>query len=139
MKTETSFTYGIDTNILVYAFDSRDLHKKRIATKTLKDAFAGKYRLIFTNQVLAEFAVVAKNKLDPALTIDDIDKFFNIIKVNPYCKIINYTQENIVQASSLQGPFWDSLIAVTIGDQAIILTENTKHFKNARVQNPFKT
>ncbi len=53
---------AIDTNILVYAFDSAYPVKRQICKKIIEDIFIGKKSGAVTNQILAEFAIATTMK-----------------------------------------------------------------------------
>jgi len=60
----------IDTNVLVYAYDSGDLRKSRIARDLLLEALSG--QITTSTQVLAEFAATLLHKLSPPARAADV-------------------------------------------------------------------
>jgi predicted nucleic acid-binding protein len=53
----------LDTSVLVWAFDSSDPRKQRIAANLVRDAVTGK--VVISNQVLAEFAAILLHRRQP--------------------------------------------------------------------------
>ena len=51
----------VDTNVLLYAYDSGDQRKGRIARDLLLQALSGK--IVISTQVLAEFAATLLHKM----------------------------------------------------------------------------
>ena len=130
----------VDTNILIYCFDSSDTKKKNDAFLLIKKLISEK-TLCFSNQILAEFAIVStkKLKLDSETARKIIDDLFQA------AHIYNYTEKTILSALDISKKdnisFWDALIVATMLENkiTIIYTENTKDFlkcKQISVINP---
>ncbi len=60
----------LDTNVLVYAYDSSDRRKQRAAQDLVRRALAGE--IVISAQVLAEFAVTLLHKISPAASPEDV-------------------------------------------------------------------
>ena len=60
----------LDTNVLVYAYQTNDPGKQRIARQLLSRAVAGEFTI--STQVLAEFATTLLHKLQPPLSIEEV-------------------------------------------------------------------
>jgi len=60
----------LDTNVVVYAFDTGNQNKQRISRELLKNAIAGK--AVISTQVLAEFASALLHKISPPQTADAV-------------------------------------------------------------------
>jgi predicted nucleic acid-binding protein len=60
----------LDTNVLVYAYQTSDPGKQRIARQLLSRAVAGEFTI--STQVLAEFATTLLHKLQPPLSIEEV-------------------------------------------------------------------
>lgn len=60
----------LDTNILVYAYQTSDRAKQQIARQLVLRAVAGEFTI--STQVLAEFASTLLHKLKPPLTVDHV-------------------------------------------------------------------
>jgi predicted nucleic acid-binding protein len=55
----------LDTNVLVYAYDSGDARKRQIAQNLIRRALTGD--IVFSTQVLAEFSATLLQKVSPAV------------------------------------------------------------------------
>lgn len=60
----------LDTNVLVYAYDTGDVVKRDIARALLRQALAGE--MMISSQVLAEFSVTLIHKISPAASAEDL-------------------------------------------------------------------
>ena len=60
----------LDTNVLVYAYQTSDPGKQRIARQLLSRAVAGEFTI--STQVLAEFASTLLHKLEPPLSVEEV-------------------------------------------------------------------
>jgi predicted nucleic acid-binding protein len=131
----------IDTNILVYQMDRRNLKKRNTCRKLVREAAANGEAVIST-QVLQEFFVVATKKLglDPIITKSIMHTFENM-------EVVTIGKDSISEAidASIQYrlSFWDALI-LTAAENAkceILYSEdlNEGHvMRNVRIVNPLK-
>jgi predicted nucleic acid-binding protein len=55
----------LDTNILVYAYDGRDVKKQEVAQGLVRRALTGE--IVISTQVLAEFSATLLHKISPAV------------------------------------------------------------------------
>lgn len=129
MSAEKAF---VDTNILVYAYDKDAGKKHLISKKIIEECITGARELYLSNQILAEFANVAANKLPNPPAKEEINSI--IVKINKISnwKKINYSTKTVESALQENGKdFWDKLIAATMKENNVftIYTENTKDFK----------
>ena len=124
----------IDTNVLVYAYDTAD-EKKHIRAKSLLAlCWQNKKRYAVTLQNLAEFFSVVTIKkpksISPVLASQIIDDILSY----PQWKTAHYSTHTLQHAIHLQREtkihFWDTLIAAVMFEQGIthIFTENVAHF-----------
>ncbi|HTW58303.1 MAG TPA: PIN domain-containing protein [Terriglobales bacterium] len=60
----------LDTNVLVYAYNSSALNKQRMARQLVARAVVGEF--VISTQVLAEFASTLLHKLQPALSVEEV-------------------------------------------------------------------
>ena len=131
---------AIDTNILIYAFDTAYPEKRDICKTLITDIFEGKKKGFITNQILAEFALIATKKIKNPLT--KTEAIIGAILSSENWKIGTYTGNTILKALKSTNPFWDSLIIETLKESDIkkIITENEKDFSSSslEIQNPFK-
>lgn len=133
---------GIDTNILVYAFDIAYLEKRSICKEIIEEIFSGKQKGVVTNQILAEFVNVVTRKIEKPLSEDSAKAIIGSIISSENWKIYNYTSTTILNSLPCNGSFWDFLIVQTLKENGIniIVTENVKDFSGfgIKVINPFK-
>ena len=134
---------AIDTNILVYAFDTAYPEKRKVCREILLKAFEGKETIVVTNQILAEFAHVVTRKIEKPLNKEETRAIVGALISCAHCNIFDYNSESVLHALTSANPFWDALIAQTLKENNIteLITENTKDFVNAAitVKNPFKS
>jgi predicted nucleic acid-binding protein len=125
----------LDTNILIYAYDSGDLKKQHIAQELVARGLTGE--LVISTQVLAEFAATLLHKISPAARPPDIIAIHNIV---PDAAIV----QRAVQARSSYGVhFYDGMIiaAAERGGCARIWSEDLNSgqlYFGIRVENPFR-
>ncbi len=133
---------AVDTNIIVYAFDSVYPEKRKICQRIVNDVFEGKQTVVVTNQILAEFVFVVTKKIEKPLTVGEARAVVGAIATSANWKVFNYTAETILKALELKLPFWDSIIVETLKENGVggIITENTKDFSKCgiKVVNPFE-
>lgn len=137
--------FFVDANILVYAHQRQHDERANTARKILTDCFAGKSRLVISNQVLGEFCRVARHKLDNPIPDQEIAAIIQDISASPDWVVLNYTSTTVLSAMKADHPtfFWDGVIAQTMLENGItkIYTENVKDFskiKGLKAVNPFK-
>jgi len=100
--------FFIDTNLLVYTIDKKDIVKQEIARNYIKK-LTSEHLPVISTQVIQEFYVVATSKLkaDPIIVKNIVHNFHNM-------EIITLDLELIEQAIDInvlsQISFWDSLI-----------------------------
>jgi len=132
----------IDTNILVYAFDSSEKEKQNIAQSLLnKEGTTGEISL--STQVLQEFFVIVTRKLKEPLSIDDASKTIQYFSVYPLVQINpNLILKAIDRHQNESFSFWDALIveAALQANCKILLSEdmqNERQIGKLKIVNPF--
>lgn len=132
----------IDTNILVYAFDSSEKEKQEIAQNLLaNEGSTGEIAL--STQVLQEFFVTVTRKLKEPLSIDNASKTiqlfsaYPIIQINPRL-ILRAIERHQYESFS----FWDALIveAALQSDSQILFSEDmqdARQIGKLKILNPF--
>lgn len=130
----------IDTNILIYAYDSHAGDKREYCRNLLRSLRNGDTGVIST-QVLQEFYVVSLKKLgvDPihAKAVMHSFRNYEVVSIDP--DLI----EEAVDCSLLgRLSFWDALIVVSAEKARCerLLTEDLNHgqvIRGVRVENPF--
>jgi predicted nucleic acid-binding protein len=136
----------VDTNILCYAFDAGEPEKREAARELLSRVFRNEETLSVSVQNLAEFSVVAREKMEHPLPDDIISRFIGNIAAFEGWNVVRYDAGTITRAieisrsSSLH--FWEALLVATMQEQGIntIWTEDAHFSKIAwlTVKNPFR-
>jgi len=130
----------IDTNILVYTLDQKNIEKRDMARKIVKKVVES-HQPVISTQVIKEFYVVASNKLkaDPIVVKNIIHNFHNMEIVNNDLDLI----EQAIDISILsQLSFWDSLIiaAAEKANCEYVLSEDLnsgQNYRGIKLLNPF--
>lgn len=137
-----SDNFFLDSNIIVYAYDQRDLDKKVIAQALLSSSLAGQ-RGVLSTQVFSEVFVTLTTKLKPALTKKQCLTIFNLLGHLTVCEVdLPLVLEAIDLQESWQLSYWDSLIlaAAKKSHCEIIYSEDFSHtqdYGGIQVINPF--
>ncbi len=103
--------YFIDTNILIYTFDSRAKKKQVIAMDLVENALSQNSGII-SYQVVQEFLNVATRKFSKPMSIDKAKEYLNQVLM-PLCEIYpnNLLYQTALTISQDTGYSWyDSLI-----------------------------
>ena len=137
----------IDTNILIYAYDSDEGAKNSIASKLLEKIMMNKMNIALSTQNLSEFFVNVTKKIERPLSVDLAKKNIADWASLSNIKILEINASNVLDAINISADFnigyWDSLIASVMhaNNINIIITENEKDFKKIpwiKVINPFR-
>ena len=137
----------LDTNVLIYAFDSSEKIKHKIAAEILEKSLRGDLRIALSAQNLVEFFFVVTKKIETPLDLVDAENI--IVKLSKFKGIekVFYSSETIVKSMDIlkmyQLSIWDSILIATMIENGIfiIYTEDEKGFNkvnNIKVVNPFK-
>jgi len=137
-------TILIDTNVLVYYYDTSNPDKHKKARSLIDSCWKNQANFAISSQNLSEFFSVATTK-DLLTKKQAADIIYDIIEFSGWVKI-NFTHHTIIEATFISEaydmPYWDSLIAATMKQNSVlkIYTENTKDFKVPWlvVENPFE-
>lgn len=134
--------FFLDTNIIVYSFDSPDSPKREISKDLLIKAYHGKGCISF--QVIQEFLNVATRKFERPLKTKDAQKYLSKI-LFPICEVFP-SEEIYFMALELSErwrySFYDSLIiaAALEADCSILYSEdlqNNQKIYQLDIVNPF--
>ena len=130
----------IDSNILVYAFDSSGRLKHQKAKELLKKCWKGEEQYAISIQNLSEFFVNITKKIEKPISKETGERIINnIIKFNGFIKL-EPKKETISKATAISIKnnmnYWDSLITATMIENEIfdIYTEDMKDFKAHEVK-----
>jgi predicted nucleic acid-binding protein len=129
----------LDTNIVVYAFDTADPEKQRVAIDVLESG----RRLVVSTQVLLETWWVLTRRLERPLSEDAasgvIDELCRLPVVSTDADLV---RRAITTSRRWQLAVWDALIVEAARSSGCdrILTEDLQHgqnFDGVKVANPF--
>ena len=128
---------GIDTNILINAFDLSQPEKRAISREIILDMERNPWKYAISTQVIAEFVNVAKKKINRS---EKAIRF--IFHLSSILRVVEYSVVDIELASRAKR-FWDSLMALTYmrSGCTTIITENTRHMpkiESLEFVNPYR-
>ena len=132
----------IDTNILVYAYDSADPAKQEQARQILRSGITEE-TAVLSAQVLGEFFTVVTSRIPVPLTAEEAEEVLGILSVLPVVEIDLRLVLSATGIHRLYGiNYWDSLIvaAAQRAGCSQILTEdlNTgQSYQDILAVNPF--
>ena len=137
--------YFIDTNILVYSFDTLNSTKREIALSIVMEALT-QSKGIISYQVIQEFMNVALRKIKVPLTSNDCQKYLTVV-LEPICEVyssIDLFHKALEITERWQFSFYDSLIisAALKAECSIIFSEDLQHRQkifDLQIMNPFKS
>jgi len=134
----------LDTNILVYAHDRSAGEKHKRALELTENIWTTGNGLIST-QVLQEFCVTVRGKLERPLSLDDT---FRVLKQYLAWTVVINSPVAVLHAIEIEARyklrFWDALIlhAADVGGADILYSEDFSHgqsYGRVRVVNPFRS
>ncbi len=136
----------IDSNILVYAYDTDEPQKNKVAIELLNNCWKRQILYAVSVQNLSEFFVTVTKKLEQPIPINSAQSIINdIVKFSGFIKL-NFNSNTVLRATEIykitKCHYYDSLIAATMIENGIfiIYTENTKDFSKIpgiTAKNPF--
>jgi len=131
----------LDTNILVYAYNSDDPTKQKITVKLLREDFAEK-EVCISVQVLNEFyAVLSKHKIEHSEIEQYINEIINSVQILPINVLISKKALDI--RKKYRYSWWDSLILVSAleSNSSVLYSEDMQHGQfienSLKIVNPF--
>ena len=136
--------YFLDTNVIVYSFDSNAPAKKEIARDLIQNALKEQVGCI-SSQVIQEFLNVSIKKFDPPLAHQDCLKYLNNV-LAPLCEI--YTSADLFRktidtSERWKYSFYDSMIitAAIQSNCSVLYSEDLQHkqlIQELTIINPFE-
>jgi len=137
--------YFLDTNILIYSFDTLNPAKRKIALDIISEALT-QSKGIISYQVIQEFMNVALGKFKVPLTSDDCQKYLTVV-LEPLCEVfssIDIFHKALEIAERWQFSFYDSLIisAAIKAECSILYSEDLQHKQkifSLQIINPFES
>jgi predicted nucleic acid-binding protein len=133
----------LDTNVLVYAYDSSEPLKQRVAQEILREGLETRDASI-SAQILSEFFVTVTRKIRYPLTVPEAAELLERLVLLP---VVSINWPTIKQAVSIQTryglSYWDSLViaAAQRAGCAEVVSEDMnpgQGYDGVVVQNPFK-
>lgn len=134
--------YFLDTNIIVYSFDSNASDKQHVARRHISNALTGHGCISY--QVVQEFLNVATRKFDTPLSWQDCKLYLNDV-LTPLCEIfpsIEFYSQALQIKEQWQYSLYDSLIvtAALQSNCTILYSEDMQHgqtINQLTITNPF--
>jgi predicted nucleic acid-binding protein len=133
----------VDTNVLVYPHDPRDLDKQERARRTLDTLVRGEQAVVSV-QCLTEFFRSVRwrlpEPLNPGTALAQVDR------ISESCRVLNLTLSIVIEAcrasNNYQMSIWDALIwaAAKVNQIPFVLTEDADHgrsLEGVQYLNPF--
>jgi len=135
--------YFLDTNVLIYSFDSNSAAKQQKANQLIKTALLENKGCI-SYQVIQEFINVAAKKFATPLSILDCHRYLDSV-LHPLCQIyasVELCHQALDLMQRWQYTFYDSLIlaAALQADCTFLYSEDLAHnqsIKSLTILNPF--
>jgi predicted nucleic acid-binding protein len=133
----------LDTSVLVYAYDPTDPRKQRLSRNLLRKALGG--GIVWSSQVLAEFAATLLHKMSPPAKPEDVKAVLDMLAPVRVIPQSEGTVRRAVEAYAAYGlHFWDGMIvaAAERGGCGRILSEDFKPgqtYFGVTVENPFRS
>jgi predicted nucleic acid-binding protein len=133
----------VDTNVLVYAEDQDEPHKRAIALKCLADHVASD-DIVLSAQVLNEFYVTVRRLKRPL----DASRALSALEQLAAFPVVPVTADLVVAAAGASERYrishWDALILETAraAGCTVVLSEDlndAQDYGGVRVENPFKS
>ena len=131
-----------DTNILVYANDSAEARKQKIARNLIKNALR-EHRAVISVQVLSEFWVTVTQKIKHPLPESVAEKELELFELMDIVDLrLSVFQDALKMKKLFSLSFWDSLIlsAASTANSKIVYSEDMHDgliVSDMRIVNPF--
>jgi len=125
----------IDTNILVYSYDSSETKRQEICSSLLKKCWKREASYAIALQNLSEFYVVVTKKIEKPLSNETARKVIKDIIDFKNWQVLGINEISLITAIDLCSKYkihyWDALLCAAMKQNEInnIYTENIKDFK----------
>ncbi|MBI2146067.1 PIN domain-containing protein [Candidatus Woesearchaeota archaeon] len=135
MSENSEPLFLIDSNILVYAYDTTDPHKHLKAKTLLEKCWKREVAYTLSTQNLAEFFIIITKKVPTPLSLEGAGQIINDIISFPSWNVIDYNEQTLLRAiyhhQKSKSHFWDALIVATMVQAGVvhIYTENITDFQ----------
>ena len=136
----------LDTNVLVYAYDSSEKDKHECAKRLLSEIYSKRRRVVLSTQTLSEFFTTVTKKIANPLPLEKAQGIIQDIVDFEQFRKVSISPQTVLDAIEIQDisktSYWDALIAATMKEQRVfeILTEDVEDFKKVQgiiAKNPF--
>lgn len=136
----------IDTNVLVYAYDTSEAAKREVALRLVQEVWDRGGGVVCL-QNLSEFFVAVTGKVQRPIDVSSARTIISDILHSSRWLVIDRQAHTVMRAIDLVAqtgaPYWDALIAVCMLEHgaASIVAENERDFRKVpgiTVINPFK-
>jgi predicted nucleic acid-binding protein len=135
--------FFLDTNVLVYTFDTKAPRKQKIARDLLARALKDREGII-SFQVTQEFLNVALRKFKPPMTLSQAQAYLTRVLV-PLCEVFPDSElysDALSIASESGWTFYDSLVmaSAAAGKCRILFSEDLQSgriMRSVEIRNPF--
>ncbi|MES0489817.1 MAG: PIN domain-containing protein [Leptospirales bacterium] len=136
--------FFIDTNIFIYSFSSKDLHKKNRSQEIIQKALETNQGYIST-QVIQEFINVATKKFETPIKYKDLELYLHDV-LFPLCTIntnFDLIEKSLQIHHKNKLSYYDSMIiaAALFSGASILITEDLndkQKIEGLTILNPFK-
>lgn len=137
----------IDSNILVYAYDSSEKKKQQKALLLLEQCFQQRVPFALCLQNLAEFFFIVTTKIQQPLKEKEAEAIVKDFLAFDTLRKLQYKDSTLLTAIKFAKEYkielWDALLAATILEDGInsIYTENVSDFRKIpqlKIINPFE-
>ncbi|MDX1641434.1 MAG: PIN domain-containing protein [Balneolaceae bacterium] len=135
--------YFLDTNIIIYSFDDRDVQKQEIAKQLITEGLL-QNQAVISYQVVQEFVNVVTRKFSTPLSVKDCQLYVDSI-LGPMWEV--YSSKGLIRSAlditeRWQYPFYDSLIIAAALEASckILYSEDLQHEQkiySLQILNPF--
>lgn len=100
----------VDTNILVYAYNTHDAEKQRRAQEVIRRGIEAE-NVVLSVQVLGEFFTVVTKRIPNPLSIEEAEDVLNAVSILPIVEINRRMVRRAIGIHRRYGiTYWDSLI-----------------------------
>ena len=100
----------VDTNILVYAYDTHDTEKQRRAQDVIRSGIESG-NVVLSVQVLGEFFTVVTKRIPNPLSVEEAEEVLTLVSNLPVVEIDRRMVHRAIEIHRRYGiTYWDSLI-----------------------------
>ena len=133
--------FFIDTNVLIYALDSRHENKRTIARSIISQALENPHAHVVSTQILQEYFVTATKKM--GISAEDCSEHIHYFtRMNLVTISVEIIQQAILLHRKHAFSFWDALViqSAIFSECTHLYSEDLQHnqiIHGIRIINPF--